>query len=153
MLPLSLRQLIQRKAPSVRRESARVRRSRQFALLPELLESRITLTGGITITGASLVDASGAALSTVNISESVDVKVNYTTNNLAAGTSYSINFEVNGLIYNSGPLTQGAGNSGSQSFSINSHTYNADFTTTPGTNTVFADSNPLPSISPPSPRP
>jgi Bacterial Ig-like domain (group 3) len=142
----SLSPLIGRKSASARRQSTKLRLSRRFAPLPDFLEARITPTGNIAMTGASLVSSSGSPLGTVNAGNTVDILADYTTTNLPSGSSYSINFEVNGLILNSGPLTSGAGSSGTQTWTYNSNTASDSFTATPGTNQVIVNIDPAQSV-------
>jgi hypothetical protein len=146
MIPVYFNDVIRRKPLSSRRDSSRLRRSRRFAPLPEPLEARLTLTANIAITSASVVNSSGSPINSVNIGESVDILANYTTSNLPSGASYTINFEVNGLILATGSLTSGAGTSGTTSFSYNSHTAADDFTTTPGSNQVIVVIDPANSV-------
>src|ERR1700722_4843118 len=89
------------------------RPARRFFTRPQLegLEDRLTPTGSITFTGASLVDAHGAALTVANvpdIGEEVFVKSQWSTQGLPGNASYQISFSDDGVTLLSKALTSGA---------------------------------------------
>ena len=85
--------------------------ARRLCIRPgiELLEARITLTGNIVVTNASLVSTSDQPLSSVSAGEQVDIQVNFTTQNLPSSASYQIEYDLNGLTFDTGYITYGAG--------------------------------------------
>jgi hypothetical protein len=69
-------------------------------------------TGTVTITGASLVNANDQPLTGVTAGEQFYVQATFTTQGLPSYASYRIIYTVNGQTMETGPLTWGAGSSG-----------------------------------------
>ena len=117
---------------------------RQFAipLVLELLESRVTLTGNIAITGASVVDANNSPLTSVSAGQWVSISASFTTEGLPSDAAYRVGFTVNGLTMDSTEVTWGAGVSGTESWSLDWGSFGA----TPGTNQVVAIVDPDQSV-------
>ncbi len=108
----------------------------------ELLEARITLTGNIAVTNAFFVNSSDQPLSAVSAGEQVDIQVDFTTQGLPSGASYQIEYDLNGLTFNTGSLTYGAGDSGLNSW----YYYDGEVIPTPGANAVTVDVDPYESV-------
>jgi hypothetical protein len=123
-----------------RRRPADARHARPFTLRPilESLERRLTPTGNIVITGVSLVTQSGQPLADVSAGQDVYVQADFTTEGLPSGASYRVAYDVNGLIFHSGYLTDGAGESGTQSWHEGWGYYDAS----PGVNQVTVTVDP-----------
>ena len=98
------------------RYAADGRGSSRFRAGLEHLEDRLTPAGNIAITTALVVDGTGHPLSTINVGEYVSIQADFTTQDLPGDASYVVGYTVNGLTQESGPLTWGAGSSGTSSF-------------------------------------
>jgi hypothetical protein len=111
-------------------------RARGYTLRPgvEFLETRLTLTGNIAITGVSVVDSNDHPIAEVNAGEWVYIEADFSTTDLPQNASYRVSFAVNGLTLNSGYVTWGAGVSGTSNWDL----YWGTFLATPGTNQVTA---------------
>ncbi len=122
----------------------KVRQTRRYAGPPalELLEPRLTLTGNITITAASVVDANDTPLTKVSAGEWVYISASFTTVGLPSDATYRVGFTVNGLTRDAGSISWGAGASGTQSWTVD---WGA-FIATPGTNQVTAVVDPDQSV-------
>jgi hypothetical protein len=136
--------VFQKKPPlASRRGKSTLFKSRRKAHLNVLqLEDRITPTGNITITAASVVDTNDNPLSTVSAGEWVDIQANFRTLNLPSNASYRISYMVNGLSLYTGYLTYGAGASGTGNW----YEYWGSFVASPGTNDVTVTIDPDQSV-------
>jgi hypothetical protein len=112
------------------------RHARRFVPRPDLefLEERLTLTGNIAITAASVVDANENPISAPSIGEWVYIEADFTTTNLPSDASYRVSFTVNGLTLDSSYVTWGAGTPGTSNWNL----YWGTFIATPGKNQVTA---------------
>jgi hypothetical protein len=125
-----------RRSRGVRTAPTRARRSRRFVPWPgpESLETRLTLTGNITVTGASRLDTQDQPLTDVSAGQVVEIQVDFTTKDLPADASYSIDFTLDGLTLSVNGITAGAGISRTEYWSEES----ADFYASPGLNQATA---------------
>jgi subtilase family serine protease len=103
-------------------------------LWPELegLEERLTLTAGITITNAFVVNGSDQPQSAVNAGQGISIHADFNTENLPANASFAFNYDVNGVTLHSSDVNLGAGQSGTNSY----FDYWGAFDASPGTNLV-----------------
>ncbi len=105
----------------------------------DALENRLTLTGNIAITGASLIDANFQTLTVVYVGEEVYVEAQWNTQNLPGSASYRVAYAVNGLTLDTPYITDGAGSSGT----TGPYTYaSGGFIASPGTNQVTVTIDP-----------
>jgi hypothetical protein len=118
------------------------RRPRRAPLQVEALETRLTPTGNLAITGISVVDQNDHPLSTVNPGQWVSIQANFTTTNLPSNAWYRVSFMVNGLTSLSIYVNWSAGVSGTNNASM----YWGSFLATPGTNQVTVTLDPDPSV-------
>jgi hypothetical protein len=121
-----------------------VRRASPFACRPglEFLERRLTPTGNIVLTDASLVNSSDQPLTNVSAGQDVWGQADFTTEGLPSDASYRVAYTVNGLTLDSGYITLGAGGSGKQSW----YEYRVYFIASPGANQVTVDVDPDQSV-------
>jgi hypothetical protein len=136
--------LFPRRLPASRRASQVTRRARRFAsrLDVEFLETRLTLTGNIAITGAILLGGNGQPVSDPAAGQGVYVEAEFTTSNLPSGASYRVAYNFDGLTIDSGYISDGAGDSATASSSYES----AEFIPSPGTNQVTVTVDPDDSV-------
>ncbi len=120
------------------------RGARRLVVRPEieLLETRLTLTGNIAVTNAFIVNSSDQPLSSVSPGQQVDIQVDFTTQNLPSNASYRIEFDLNGLSFDTSYFTTGAGDSGLNSW----YEYDGPVILTPGVNAVSVDVDPDESV-------
>ncbi len=132
----------QRRAPG--RLSRRARRAHRFPVRPsiEFLEVRLTPTGNIAVTNAFLVNPSDQPVSSVSPGEYVDIQVDFTTQDLPSGASYRIEFDLNGLTFDTAYIGYGAGESGLQSW----YYYDGSVVPSPGANQATVDVDPDQSV-------
>ena len=133
-----------RRSPVSRDCSNRDRHAARFSLRPslEFLENRLTLTGNIVATSASLVSTTDQPLSSVSAGEHVDVELEYTTEGLPSNASYNFAFTVNGFTLDSPYFSNGAGGSGTQNWNY----HYGYFVASAGTNQVTAVVDPNESV-------
>jgi murein DD-endopeptidase MepM/ murein hydrolase activator NlpD len=103
----------------------------------EELEGRITPTGSITLTDAFVVNAHDLPV-TPDIGEEVFIQANFTTQGLPSNASYRVSYSVDGVILETGPLTWGAGDPGTEFW----YAYWGGWFASPGTHNVTVTIDP-----------
>jgi len=106
------------------------------------MEPRLALTGNLTITSVAVIDANENPPTNIVAGDWVFIQADFTSEDLPSDASYRVAFTVNGLTRDSVELTWGAGDSGTDSFKINSYAFKA----CPGTNQVTAVVDPDESV-------
>jgi murein DD-endopeptidase MepM/ murein hydrolase activator NlpD len=107
-------------------------------IIPHLeeLESRIT-PSSITLTNAFVVNVHDQPM-TPDIGEEVFIQANFTTQGLPSDASYRVSYSVDGVTLETGPLTWGAGHSGTEFW----YAYWGGWFASPGTHNVTVTIDP-----------
>ncbi len=87
------------------------------ALSLELLEDRVTPTGNIALTQLRLANAQSQPVGiTPEIGEQVFIRADWTTTDIPAGSTYVLDFELNGIHLGPAAFTAGAGDAGTENW-------------------------------------